>query len=257
MKFFYRKYGKGPPLIILHGLFGMSDNWVTFGKALAKEYEVYIPDQRNHGRSPHSKEFDFEIMSNDIIEFISEHKLDKVVLMGHSMGGKVAMITALNHPEIISKLIVLDIGVRTYDLSPEIKKILEVINTIELQKTTNRNEIKKMLSVLISDKRIIELMIKNIIRKENNVFDWKFNVEAISNNLDKILIGIETEKVFQGPSIFISAEKSYYITGEDFYEIFENFPQAQIEVINNAGHWLHVDAAQKLLSLVVTFLRKK
>lgn len=255
MKLFYRKYGSGEPVIILHGIFGMSDNWVTFGKQLAKEYEVYILDLRNHGRSPHSSEFDYNLMLNDLKGFIQEQNLNNLILIGHSMGGKVAMHLALHYQELVKKLIVLDVSASAYNTTPEIEEIIIAINTIEVQKANDRPEIKRQLSEIVHDHRIIEFMMKNIVRRENNVLDWKFNAQAISDNLNKILKGIETEIEFSKPTLFISGEKSNYISQEDFYMIFDNFPEAQVEIIMNAGHWLHVDAPEELLNMVMDFAR--
>ncbi|MCD4678812.1 MAG: alpha/beta fold hydrolase [Bacteroidales bacterium] len=255
MKLFYRTYGTGHPIIILHGLFGMSDNWVTFGKQLAKEYEVFIPDLRNHGRSPHSNEFDYTFLLNDLVEFIQEQNLHDIILIGHSMGGKVAMLAALHHPEIIKKLIVLDISPVSKTPSPEIMQIIEAIKTLDLCGLDSRVEIKKQLAGIIEKRKIVEFLLKNIQRLESNTFSWKFNVASISENLGKIADGIETEIIFSKPTLVIGGEKSDYITGENIYQVFQNFPEARIDVISNAGHWLHVDAPEELLDIVMDFLR--
>lgn len=255
MQLFYRKYGSGLPVIILHGLFGMSDNWVTFGKELSEEFMVFIPDQRNHGRSPHSDEFDYYILRDDIIEFINEQNLNEVMMIGHSMGGKVAMQCALKNPGLISKLIVLDISPAGKTAAPEIIQIIKSINTIKPEEMNSREDIKSQLSLIIRQKKIIEFLLKNIIRDENNKFSWKFNVKAITGNLPLIESGLESEARFSKPSLFIGGGKSPYLSGENIYEIFNNFPEATIEVINNAGHWLHVDAPEQLLKMVKAFLR--
>jgi len=255
MKLFYRTYGNGAPVIILHGLFGMSDNWATFGKQLAKEYEVFIPDLRNHGRSPHSNEFDYTFLLNDLVEFIQEQNLRDIILIGHSMGGKVAMLAALSHPEIIKKLIVLDISPVSKTPSPEIMQIIEAIKTLDLCGLDSREEIKKQLAGIIEKRKIVEFLLKNIQRLESNTFSWKFNVASVSENLEKIADGIETETIFNKPTLFIGGEKSDYITGENIYQVFQIFPEAQIDVISNAGHWLHVDAPEELLDIVMDFIR--
>ncbi len=254
MKLFYRTYGSGPPIIILHGIFGMSDNWVTFAKQLANGFEVFIPDLRNHGRSPHSNEFDYNYMLNDLRKFILEQNLHNIVLIGHSMGGKVAMQFALYYQELIKKLIVLDVSASSYNPTPEIEEIVIAINTIELKKANDRANIKRQLSGIIHDDRIIEFMMKNIVRHKNNVFEWKFNAQAISDNLNKLLKGIETDNKFDKPALFVAGGKSNYMKQEDIYMIFENFPEAQLELIMNAGHWLHVDAREELLNIVTHFI---
>jgi len=233
----------------------MSDNWATFGKQLAKEYEVFIPDLRNHGRSPHSNEFDYTFLLNDLVEFIQEQNLRDIILIGHSMGGKVAMLAALSHPEIIKKLIVLDISPVSKTPSPEIMQIIEAIKTLDLCGLDSREEIKKQLAGIIEKRKIVEFLLKNIQRLESNTFSWKFNVASVSENLEKIADGIETETIFNKPTLFIGGEKSDYITGENIYQVFQIFPEAQIDVISNAGHWLHVDAPEELLDIVMDFIR--
>lgn len=254
MKLFYRKYGKGHPIVILHGLFGMSDNWVTFGKELSGNYEVFIPDQRNHGRSPHSDDFDYNILKDDIIKFIEQNKLEDVILIGHSMGGKVAMSVALNMPALISKLIVLDISPASKTPATEILLIIKAIQDANLEALNSREEIKDKLSKIINKKRIVEFLLKNIRRGKDDQFYWKFNDKAITENLSAIAAGIETDKKFLKPALFIGGDRSPYLGGENIYQIFDNFPVARIEIINNAGHWLHVDAPEGLLSMIVGFI---
>jgi len=256
MKLFYRTYGSGSPIIILHGLFGMSDNWVTFGKQLANNFEVFIPDLRNHGRSPHSSEFDYDFMQNDLKEFINEQKLEEVILIGHSMGGKVAMNFALNSPEFVKKLVVLDVSPVSATPLPEIMQIIEAVNTLDLDKFNSREEIKYQLDGTIEKRKIVEFLMKNVQRWDSNSFAWKFNVAAISDKLAIIASGIETEIVFNKPSLFIGGDKSQYLTGDNIYQIFQIFPEAKLEVIKNAGHWLHVDAPEELLEMIREFIAR-
>jgi esterase len=251
---YYRKYGSGPEIIILHGLFGMSDNWVSFSRDLSQNYEVFIPDQRNHGRSPHSINFDYSVLSNDIYQFCGDQKIKDIILIGHSMGGKVAMLFALEHPELIKKLIVLDISPISKTPSVEIMQIIDSISTLNLKELSTREEIKIQLSQKIGKRKIVEFLLKNIKRDENNSFIWKFNSKAIRKNLASIAGGIVTDKVFEKPTLFIGGEKSDYINGEEFYEIFKYFPTAEVEVIKGAGHWLHADAPDELLRIVKIFI---
>ena len=256
MKLFHRTYGSGSPVIILHGLFGMSDHWVILAKQLAKAFKVFIPDLRNHGRSPHNNEFDYITLQNDLNEFINDQNLNEVILIGHSMGGKVAMYYALNNQETVKKLIILDISPVSKAPSPEIIQIIEAIKTINTGGLNSREEIKQQLSYIIKKREIVEFLLKNIRREENNTFSWKFNIGAILNSLKKISEGIDSDAQFSNPCLFISGGKSEYINGENIYRIFHNFPEARIDIINNAGHWLHVDAPEELLKIVMDFAKE-
>jgi pimeloyl-ACP methyl ester carboxylesterase len=206
MKLYCRKYGSGKPVVILHGLFGMSDNWVTFGKKLAENFEVYIPDQRNHGRSPHDDLFNYDVMQQDLDKFVKDHQLKDLILIGHSMGGKVAMHYTMNNPASISKLIVLDISPVTKTPSFEIMQIIEAINNINITNLSSREDIKEKLGCIIKKKRILEFLLKNVLRQPDKQYRWKFNVDAISANLPEIALGIETDKTYEGPALFIGGE---------------------------------------------------
>lgn len=256
MKLFFRKYGSGTPVIILHGLFGMSDNWVTFGKILAKDFTVYIPDQRNHGKSPHTAEFNYSILTEDIVNFYNDHDIDNAVLIGHSMGGKVAIQTALRYPGLIKKLIVLDISPKSNKPSNEILQIIKAIKTLDIRIFSTRDKIKNALSERIEKKKIIEFLLKNVQRDSENNFKWKFNADAIVSNISGIAGEISSDDVFKKPALFIGGDKSKYITGEEFYEIIKYFPEARVEIIKGAGHWLHVDAHDHLLEMVKDFINE-
>ena len=171
------------------------------------------------------------------------------------MGGKVAMHCAINYPDLISKLVVLDISPASKTADPEIFQIIKAINAIRIEEMSSREEIKSELSVIIKQKKIVEFLLKNIHREDNNNFCWKFNVKAITDNLSFIGSGIEAEQKYLKPALFIGGERSPYLTGENIYQVFDNFPSARIEIIKNAGHWLHVDAPEQLLKMVKEFLK--
>ncbi len=257
MNLFYRKYGKegNQPLIILHGLFGISDNWVTYGKRIAAEgFEVYIPDQRNHGHTPHSNVFNYIALTDDLFDFIDEHEIDNPIIMGHSMGGKVAMRFALENPQFVKRLVVVDITLKAYGPRVSHKKIIEAMQQVDLSGAKNRRDVETMLEEFIKEPRIRLFVLKNLYRTENNQFDWRINLEGIANNLDQMFDAIDTLTKFEKPTLFIKGGASDYITLKDFPQIRYNFPNAEIVTIAEASHWVHVEAPEKFYQITSGFL---
>lgn len=256
MQLFYREFGQGKPFLILHGLFGMSDNWLTIGRRLAESYHVFLLDLRNHGQSPHSDEMSYPAMAEDLLEFIDEHHLEKPIVLGHSMGGKVAMQFALTFPDKISHLIVVDIAPRAYFHS-HFKYFLENLMVLNLEQFKTRTEIDRFLAEKIPQVAIRQFLLKNLKRNENQSFEWKINLPAIYHNLDQILGGISAQTTFAGPTLFIKGEKSDYISERDETEIKKLFPGAQIKIIKGATHWVHADAPDRLLQEVLKFTQNE
>lgn len=257
MKLFYRKYGAGPPLIILHGLYGSSDNWVTIAKNLSESFTVYLPDQRNHGQSPHSEKHDYDSMRDDLFELASDLKLKKFFLAGHSMGGKTAISFALKWPEMLNGLLIADIS----PFSDETARgsvysqhyiILNAILTFELNKVSTRDEAEKALSGKIPSEKVRGLILKNLQRTNDNTFSWKLNAESLLKNLDKIMEGVErktdySQQITGFPVIFLRGGESDYIPSADFRDILKVFPAAEIIEIPGAGHWIQVDRPDEVV----------
>ena len=256
MRLHHRHYGNGKALIILHGLFGLSDNWVSFAKRIAElGYEVSIPDQRNHGRSMHSETFNYLALTDDLMEFIDEHNIEDPILLGHSMGGKVAMRFALENPEIIKKLIVVDISLRKYPPRQQHKKIIQAMRAVDFQKASTLNDVEEQLKPLISEKRIRQFIMKNLYYRDNrNMLDWRINFEGICRNIDEMFDGIDVGEVFNNPSCFIRGGLSDYVNTEDLKEIKNNFPQAEIHTIPEASHWVHAEKPQEFFEITKAFL---
>ncbi len=254
MNLFYQQFGKGPAFIILHGLFGSSDNWKTIGNTLSQQFEVFLIDLRNHGRSFHSPEFNYSAMSNDIEELILEKNLDTIILMGHSMGGKVAMTYALQHQERINKLIIVDIAPKYYP--PHHQKYIDAFHSINLDTVTSRKEVEQHFTERVSDIGERQLLLKNLYWNENDRLAWRLNIDAISNNIEEMCQGQEAfvSKAFNKPSLFIRGEKSKYISNEDEKLIKNLFPQAHIKTIPDAGHWLHAEKPQEFLECIFRFV---
>ena len=257
MKLFYRHFGEGQPLIILHGIFGISDNWVTLGKRLAAKFSVYIPDLRNHGQSPHSSTFNYIAMADDLMEFIEDHQLKNPMIIGHSMGGKVAMTFTLEHPEMVSKLVIVDISPRKYPGRNVHFDMIAAMMAVDFDTVSTRDEVEAILEQSIPDRRIRLFVMKNLYRKTRNTFDWRLNLKAISANMDYVFDGIDTPVQYTGPTLFIKGGNSDYISGEDFPLIYKNFPTANIRTIAGASHWVHADSPNELCRLFSMFLGKE
>lgn len=261
MKLFFRKYGQGPPLIIIHGLYGSSDNWVSIGRKLASNFEVFLIDQRNHGRSPHTTDHNYHVLKEDLREFMDQQAIDKAVILGHSMGGKTAMFFAADYPERISHLIVADISPRSYQTTNSHQllahsTIIRAMYNIDFYGITSREEINTILAKTIPENRIRQFLLKNIQRSKDNQFSWSLNIKTIRNELANIMLGLdENQKEISGfPVLFLKGANSDYILQEDIKVIHEIFPYADIETIPNAGHWLHAEQPDLFLKKIQDFI---
>jgi len=256
MKLFYRKSGKGQPLIIMHGLFGQSDNWSTLAKQFAaQDFEVYIVDLRNHGLSPHSNVWDYQVMSDDILELARDNNLQDIILLGHSMGGKVAMQFAVQHQELLDKLIVVDIAPKYYP--PHNLDVLEALNAVDFKVIKNRKEVESVLSKYISDFGTKQFLLKNIYWKENDQLGWRFNLKVITDQIEIIGEITPNDSTCSTPALFIRGEKSNYILDEDLNLIQEIFPFSTLETIAGAGHWVHAEKPKEFFECVIRFLAIK
>ncbi len=253
MKLNYKKLGEGKPLIILHGLFGTLDNWMTLGKSLAEHYTVYLVDQRNHGFSPHSDEFNYEVMAGDLKEFIEEHSLQKPSIIGHSMGGKTAMTFALRHPDSWDHLIVVDIAPKAYPIQHQ--HIIEALKALPVETLQSRNEADEMLSRDIVDFGQRQFLLKNLNRKKDGGFEWKMNLPVIEKHIEDIGHGMEDPLATEKNVMFVRGENSHYIQDSDYILINQLFPNARIETIKGAGHWVHAEKPEELLDVIRDFLK--
>lgn len=254
MNLFYRKYGQGDPLIIMHGLFGSSDNWVTLGKQLAEDFTVYLLDLRNHGRSPHSDEFTPDILAVDLKEFMDDHQIACANILGHSLGGGVAMRFAAKYPERILKLIVVDFAPKKY--RPKLEGLLKWLMEWELSQIHSLREANQHFAEILPDPAIRGFLLKNLRRKAEGGFEWKVNLPVIYKNLDKVTGYLDEKILIKVPTLFIRGGKSEYIKPEDIVLIRRHFTNAKIETIPEAGHWLHAEAPEAFLGLVGEFLKE-
>jgi pimeloyl-ACP methyl ester carboxylesterase len=254
MELAFRKYGSGQPLLILHGLFGQSDNWNTLAKRFGENgFEVYTIDQRNHGLSPHSEEWNYTVMADDIKEFVDTHQLKDPVLLGHSMGGKTAMFFALNYPGVLNKLIVADMSPGAYP--PHHDAVIDALNAVDFSKINNRKEAEEILGQYITDYGTKQFLLKNIYWEdtENNKMNWRFNLPVITQKYNSILEAVP-QKESDVNSLFIRGEKSHYIRDVDVKEIETRFTNYRLETIANAGHWVHAEQPESFYQCVMRFV---
>lgn len=256
MKLHFRKYGRGKPLIILHGIFGISDNWVSFGKKVAElGYEVFIPDQRNHGRSPHHHALTYYALVDDLAEFIEQRKISMPVILGHSMGGKVAMRYTLENPELVKALIVVDTSMRTYVSHTYHRSLIDAMKSVDFSKGAARQDVEEHLKTMIESRRIRQFLMKNLFWKEKDLLGWRINLDAIDLNLESMYDGVFYSTVFRRPSLFVRGGKSNYIIEEDIPSIRKNFSNMDLVTIAGGTHWVHADAPEEFFGHVSRFLK--
>lgn len=254
MKLNFKTFGQGEPLLILHGLFGMLDNWQTIGKKLAEDFLVFLVDLRNHGRSPHATEVGYQAMAEDLRLFMESQGIGKSHLIGHSMGGKVAMHLALNHPDSINKLVVVDIGIKRMDRGHD--HILNALNSVDLSQVNERKVVELQIQEKIEDPGIVLFLMKNLSRNLAGTYEWKMNLPALTAGYERILEGITALQPFEGKTLFVRGGRSNYILDQDIPAILTLFPNASLHTIAGAGHWVHAEAPEEFYSLVKDFLIK-
>lgn len=245
--------GEGKPFVILHGFLGMSDNWRTLGRQFSKDgYEVHLLDQRNHGRSFHSDDFSYELMVSDLKKYCEEHGLEGIVLMGHSMGGKTAMLFASTYPEMVSKLIVADIAPKAYPVHHH--DILKALGMLDFSKITTRDDAEDILSEYIKIKSIRLFLLKNLYRKTRDQFGLRLNLSVLTETIENIGVALPEDAIYKGDVLFLGGDTSGYIEAGDEVLIRKHFPKAIIKTVSNAGHWLHAENPQEFHENVVNFL---
>lgn len=246
--------GAGTPMIILHGFLGMSDNWKTLGKDFSDAgFEVHLVDQRNHGRSPHSDEFNYLSMAKDVKEYIDQHNLENTVLIGHSMGGKTAMTAACLFPHVVKKLVVVDITPKYY--APHHQQILQGLQALNVAELSSRGEAEDLLSQYVPEADVRLFLLKNLYWKSKGKLALRMNLDALISNIENIGEALPSDYSYGGPTLFIKGENSNYIKPEeDAREIERHFPSSEIKVIPGAGHWVHAENKDAFFSTAQDFL---
>jgi esterase len=246
--------GEGKPLLIIHGFIGMSDNWKSFGSLYAAEgFQVHMLDLRNHGKSFHSDDFSYDVMSNDVLEYCQANNLEKVSIIGHSMGGKVAMLFATNYPDKVDKLIVADIGPKYY--APHHQDILAGLNAVDFSEKPTRTEVEETLYPFITDFGTRQFLMKNLYWKEPGQLDFRFNLKVFNEKIEIIGTALSENAIFENPTLFIRGGNSKYILDTDLPQIKKHFPNFELATIPNVGHWLHAENPKQFFEETARFLK--
>lgn len=246
--------GQGQPLLILHGYLGMSDNWKTLStQYAAKGFEVHALDLRNHGRSFHSEEFTYAAMVQDIYDYCQAHNLQKIDLIGHSMGGKVGMFFAMSHPEVLNKLIIADIAPRYY--SPHHQDIMAALSAVDFTKKPSRSDVDDIIAQYIPDFGTRQFLMKNLHWVTDGQLGFRFNLDVFKRKIDQIGEALPTDSHYEKPTLFLRGDRSGYIGENDKIAIAHHFPNSTVETISNAGHWLHAENPTAFFEKTIAFLQ--
>jgi pimeloyl-ACP methyl ester carboxylesterase len=264
MELFYRRVGADKPaMVIIHGLYGASDNWMSLAKIWSEHFTVYVVDQRNHGQSPHSAIHTYSAMCDDILELLDHQKINKAVILGHSMGGKTAMRLAMDYPQRVEALVVIDIAPKNYTLATDQQvaahhQILDGLNALDLSQIQRREQVEMALNSAIPEERTKQFIMKNLKRRSEGGFEWKLNLKVLTEQMPSIAEGFYSHEINRHitgfPVLFIKGENSPYIKPTDHNLILDIFPTADIVSIPNAGHWIHAEAPEILAQTVINYL---
>ena len=247
----YKEIGEGKPLVILHGLFGTSDNWQTHAKKLGEYYRVILVDQRNHGHSPWSEDFTYEHLADDLERLIIHLEIDQFTLIGHSMGGKTAMYYSQKYPTRLEKMVIVDIGIKKYPMHHN--EIIKGIKSLDLTTISSRSAAEQAMIPFVDSYGVRQFLLKNLYWVEKGKLAWRMNVDVLEREMEEILAPIPNIEVWT-PTLFLRGAMSNYILDEDWDEIEEIFPDATLETIENAGHWVHSEQPDEFIEKVLGFI---
>ncbi|WP_299226801.1 alpha/beta fold hydrolase [uncultured Psychroserpens sp.] len=245
--------GAGRPFIILHGFLGMSDNWKTLGNRFSEVgFEVHLVDQRNHGRSFHDSEFNYDVLADDLKHYCDVHQLKDIILLGHSMGGKTAMLFATMYSELVSKLLVADISPRFYPIHHD--AILAGLSALNFNEIKSRGAADKVLSNYVPEVGTRLFLLKNLYWVDKGQLALRINLEVLKDNVHEVGEALPVHSKFESPTLFLRGDKSEYVMSADEALIKQHFPLATIKTISNAGHWLHAENPSDFYQAVITFI---
>jgi esterase len=251
MKLFYKTIGEGQPLLLLHGLFGSADNWLTHAKNWSPHYKVYMIDQRNHGHSNHHDEINYAAMSEDLFELVAEEQLRDILLLGHSMGGKTAMTFAQDYSFLIEKMIIVDMGIKAYP--PHHQRIFEGLHAVKIEQCASRLEAEQRLIPFVPHDATRQFLLKNMYWRNPGELAWRFNHKALEENISNIMQALQPIPA-DVKTLFIRGESSDYIIDSDWPSITQLFPNGKLTTIPQAGHWVHAESPQTFSNEVLNFL---
>lgn len=267
MKLFFRHFGNGWPLVIVHGLYGSSDNWLSVAKKLEKHFSLYLVDLRNHGNSPQSSEHSYKAMAQDMREFLTDHGIKSPIILGHSMGGKVVMQLGLESPELLHKMVVVDISPLSNSSAHhkqhlvDHQNIISALRALPVKILESRKEADVLLSERVPSERVRNFLLKNLGRSAHE-FRWRLNLDVLATQIDHIMDGFDLENSShlnqkQYPVLFIKGEKSDYIDVEDEKAIKLFYPESRLVTIPNAGHWVHAEQQELLVNAIEEFCKEE
>lgn len=255
MKLAFREFGSGQPLIILHGLFGQSDNWNSLAKQFSEQgFNVFTLDQRNHGLSPHSEEWSYEAMADDLKEFIDDKALVKPILLGHSMGAKTVLFFEEKYPGVASKLILADMAARAYEAHHQ--TVLEALHAVDFSVVKNRKDAEAVINKYIADLGIKQFLLKNIYWKdsEKGIMGWRFNLKVITEKYDNVSIAVPAY-TSNANALIVLGEKSNYVSDSDSEDYKKRFINRKLVTIASAGHWVHAEKPKEFFEAVISFIK--
>lgn len=256
MLLFYRKYGdpKNKPIVVLHGVLGLSDNWDYFGKRFAeKGFHVIVPDMRNHGQSPRMEAFNYKVMARDVKKVLEHEHIKRCYVIGHSMGGKIAMMLAFENPQLVERLEILDISPRKFDHPLEHVGFIDAMGKVNLKNAKRRLDVEEQLAKYNFDKRVLLFLMKNLSYSHEHGFRWKPYLKSIYKNIEEIGKGLENHGTYNGPALFIRGGRSDYILDKDLPVMKELLPNYQLVTLPESGHWIHVDDPEGFLEATERF----
>jgi pimeloyl-ACP methyl ester carboxylesterase len=246
--------GEGDPLIILHGFLGMSDNWKSLGNQYAENgLQVHLVDQRNHGKSFHSQDFNYDFLASDLKNYLDHYELKQAIIIGHSMGGKTAMQFACDFPQMTKKLIVADISPKYYP--PHHQEIIDGLSALNFEEITSRKEADQELSKYINNPGIRQFLLKNLYWVEKGKLGLRFNLDTLSEKMEEIGENISSTAIYSGPTLFLRGDRSEYVIDADLSEIKRHFPLANLDTIDNSGHWLHAENPVHFFEKSMNFIK--
>jgi pimeloyl-ACP methyl ester carboxylesterase len=251
MNLHFRKIGEGQPLIILHGLFGSSDNWQTHAKKFAENFTVYLVDQRNHGHSPHHDEMNYDVMADDLLELIAAEGLRDIILLGHSMGGKTVMRFAQKNSFLVDRMIVVDMGIKQY--RPHHDQIFQGLFHVDVDHVKSRKEAEERLTQFVSEPSTVQFLMKNLYWKTPEQLAWRFNLDVLNKDINSILAAIPEETI-DTPTLMLTGGQSGYVPAKDFDAITALLPNVEFKTIESAGHWVHAEAPAAFIEAVESYL---
>lgn len=250
----FKQYGTGDHnLIILHGFLGSLDNWHTLATQWAEAgLHVYSIDLRNHGKSPHTEHHSIQLMVDDVNDFMFQHHIKSASILGHSMGGKVAMLFAIQYPSLCSNLIVADMAPRAYKAGHD--DVFNALFEVNLKTITTRKDADEAMKPILGDFGTRQFILKNLERTENGTYEWKFNLRTLYQDYEEITKQVQSKHTYTQPTLFLKGELSGYIKETDSDDIHSLFPEAVINTIKDSGHWLHADNPKAFFEAILHFV---